>query len=374
MIAFLHHRYRVPGGEEHAIARWRQLVQEQLGEETVLIERGSSETGAARAARGLLTGGLDAAEVSRAVRAHGARVVHAHNLQPTFGWRALAAAREAGARTVLHLHNYRLVCAVGTCVDSAGADCTACHARNTAPGVGKRCRGSIAEGAVYGAGLAIWQQRIVENADSIVVPSEAARARLLELGAPGAERAIVLGHPVPIPAQRLEPGSSEYVLVTARLAPEKVLGQAISACAEAGLPLVICGTGPEQATLRAAVAGSDVTFVADSSAERIAALRDRARVQLVTSVAEETFGLAAWEAMAAGLPVVASAAGALRELGPGALTVPRGDVAGLAKALREAWDGAAEMGAQARESARERCDPARLAPRLARIYDGTAHL
>ena len=49
------------------------------------------------------------------MRRTGARVVHAHNVQPTFGWRALAAARAAGARVVLHLHNYRLVCAVGTC-------------------------------------------------------------------------------------------------------------------------------------------------------------------------------------------------------------------------------------------------------------------
>ena len=49
------------------------------------------------------------------MRRTGARVVHAHNINPTLGWRALAAAREAGARVVLHLHNYRLVCAVGTC-------------------------------------------------------------------------------------------------------------------------------------------------------------------------------------------------------------------------------------------------------------------
>ncbi len=54
------------------------------------------ELGRGRAALGLLRGGLDPDEVQRAVRAHGARVVHAHNLQPAFGWRALAAARAAG--------------------------------------------------------------------------------------------------------------------------------------------------------------------------------------------------------------------------------------------------------------------------------------
>ena len=85
-------------------------------------------------------------------------MVHAHNLNPAFGWRALAAARAAGARVVAHLHNYRLVCAVGTCF-TRGADCTRCHGANTAPGVALRCRGAAAEAAVYGAGLALWQRR-----------------------------------------------------------------------------------------------------------------------------------------------------------------------------------------------------------------------
>ena len=60
--------------------------------------------------------------------------MHAHNLHPTLGWRALAAAREAGARVVLHLHQYRLVCAIGVCF-TRGEECTRCHGRNTLPGV-----------------------------------------------------------------------------------------------------------------------------------------------------------------------------------------------------------------------------------------------
>ena len=99
-------------------------------------------------------------QVADAVRRTGARVVHAHNTAPTFGWRALAAAREAGARVVLHLHNYRLVCAVGTCF-TRGEDCTRCHGRNTLPGVRLNCRGgSRAESAAYAAGLALWQRRL----------------------------------------------------------------------------------------------------------------------------------------------------------------------------------------------------------------------
>ena len=81
----------------------------------------------------LLRGGLQPDDVAAAVRRTGARVVHAHNVHPAFGWRALAAARAAGARVVLHLHNYRLVCAVGTCFNAAARTARAATAATRCP-------------------------------------------------------------------------------------------------------------------------------------------------------------------------------------------------------------------------------------------------
>src|ERR687883_1395142 len=169
VILFLHNRYRVPGGEERAIEDFAWLVREHLGEEAEALERDSAVLGRARAAAGMLAGGLQPGDVAAAVRRTRARVVHAHNLQPSLGWRALAAARAAGARVVLHLHNYRLVCAVGTCFNSRGEDCVRCQARNTLPGVRLNCRGTGPEAAVYGAGLALWQRRLVAQAHAPVV-------------------------------------------------------------------------------------------------------------------------------------------------------------------------------------------------------------
>src|ERR687889_257649 len=141
------------------------ILHRYLGEEVRTLTRDSATLGRVRAAAGLLRGGLDEDEVEAAVRRTGARVVHGHNLLPAFGWRALEAARAAGARTVLHLHNYRLVCAVGTCF-TRGADCTRCHGRDTRPGVRLNCRGgSRAEAAVYAAGIALHQRRLADAAD-----------------------------------------------------------------------------------------------------------------------------------------------------------------------------------------------------------------
>ncbi|MDX6668666.1 MAG: hypothetical protein QOK04_2046, partial [Solirubrobacteraceae bacterium] len=170
MILLLHNRYRTTGGEERAVDDLLWLVREHMGEDAELLARDSAQLGRARAAVGLLRGGLQPDDVAAAVRRTGARVVHAHNVNPAFGWRALAAARAAGARVVLHLHNYRLVCAVGTCF-TRGEDCTRCHGRNTLPGVRLACRGDRLEASVYGAGLALHQRRLAAAAHAFVVPS-----------------------------------------------------------------------------------------------------------------------------------------------------------------------------------------------------------
>src|SRR5438105_2781298 len=174
MVLFLHNRYRTTGGEERVVEDLMWLVREHLEEAAEPLTRTSATISRAAAAAALLRGGVNARDVAQAVQLGGARVVHAHNLHPAFGWRALAAARAAGARVVLHLHQYRLVCAIGVCF-TRGEDCTRCHGRNTLPGVRLNCRGSVPEAVAYGASLALWQRRVVEQADAVLVPSAFAR-------------------------------------------------------------------------------------------------------------------------------------------------------------------------------------------------------
>jgi glycosyltransferase involved in cell wall biosynthesis len=342
-------------------------VRERLGEDVELLERDSAVLGRSRAAAGLLRGGLQPDDVAAAVRRTGARVVHAHNLLPSLGWRALAAAREAGARVVVHLHNYRLVCAVGTCFTVDG-DCTRCHGRNTWPGVRLNCRGTGAESAVYGLSLALHQRRIAEQADAFVVPSAFAHRRLRELRAPLDGKVHVVPHIVRevAPEPRFTPEGP--ALVASRLAPEKGVEVAIDACRAAGLPLVIAGDGPLEGDLRARAAGADVRFAGRVPHAELDALRAAAGVAIVPSRAAETFGLAAAEAMAAGLPVAATRSGALAELVPDAQLAPPGDAAALgALAARLRGDEAAARAGLQR--VREVASPDRAAGLLRAVYD-----
>jgi len=366
VILLLHNRYRLPGGEERAVEDLRWLIGEHLGEDAEVLERDSAALGNRRAALGLLRGGLAPEDVAHAVRRTGARVLHAHNVNPSFGWRALAAAREAGARVVLHLHNYRLVCAQGLCF-TQGADCTRCHGRDTLPGVRLNCRGSRAEAVTYAAGLALWQRRLVANVDAFAVPSAFALARLRELGAPLGDRAHVVGSVQRDIAERSPAAAGRHVLAAGRLTPEKGFADAIDAARAAGLPLVIAGDGPQAAELRARAQGADVRFTGVLGPSELAALRREAGAAVVPSRFAEILPLAALEAMAAGVPVVAARAGGLAELVPEEGLYPPGDVAALAARLRRMW-GDAAAGERALAVVRERCAPEAVARALRAVY------
>jgi glycosyltransferase involved in cell wall biosynthesis len=381
MVLFLHNRYRTTGGEERTVEDLQWLVREHLHEPAELLERDSASLDRTRAAAGLLRGGLQPGDVARAVRLSGARVVHAHNLHPTLGWRALAAARLAGARIVLHLHQYRLVCAIGVCY-TRGAECTRCHGRDTLPGVRLRCRGNLPEAAAYAAALSLWQHRLLEQADALIVPSEFARERLRTLRAPLPwERVHVLpppvralsGHGRPLPAEMAElaTGAGPYALVASRLAPEKGVDVAIAACRLAGIALVVAGDGPELPALRELAGEGDVRFAGRVDDAELARLRAGASVALVPSRSAETFGMAAAEAMAVGLPVAASAVGALPELLDEVSLASPGDASALAGAIGRVLADP-DSGRRGLERVSAVCAPNVVARELAGVYDGIA--
>src|SRR5690349_258977 len=132
-VLVVHNRYRIHGGEERAVDLQLAALRRAASPHETCC-RDSPEAGTLRAARALTRGGEAPDEVAGAARRLNANVVHVHNMHPLLGTRALAAAKREGARVVMHLHNFRLFCAIGVCF-RMGAPCFRSHGRWTIPGV-----------------------------------------------------------------------------------------------------------------------------------------------------------------------------------------------------------------------------------------------
>lgn len=370
-VLVLHNRYRVAGGEERFTAQLLELLRRRAAH-VEIFERDSRETGALSAARGLIKGGLHPEEVAAAVRSSGATIVHAHNIHPTLGHRALEAARAEGAATVLHLHNYRLFCAVGTAW-RAGADCTECAPNNTARGVIHNCRGSLPEAVAYASGIARGQDALIAAVDRFAAPVRQLGEDLSSLGFDLPLTVIPSWLPDAEFAAGSRAGEGEYALLVGRLSSDKGILTAIAAAAQSGVPLRVAGAGPdaERAVRLAEELEAPVEFLGRIDGQALVAARMGAAFAIVPSEWREVLPLSALEAMAAGLPLLVSERGGLPELTDEDLTVPPGDAEALAYSMSELMHdpaGRAAAGERALARARAHYSETAFAARLADLY------
>ena len=373
-VLVVHNRYRFQGGEERSV----ELQLDAMRRASVphaLLERRSSEVSRPAAALALLRGGRDEDDVRAAARELEADVAHVHNMLPLLGPRALEAAGASGAAVILQLHNLRLFCAIGVAARDGGP-CFRCHHRNTLPGLVLNCRGSVPEAAVYAAALAGHQPAVFDAVDRFVVPSAYAAGQAAKLGVP-AGRIDVVPHYLPAEAfaDRSRAADGGYALVAARLAPEKGVDTAIEAAALAEIPLRVAGDGPSARELSAfaEVNGAPVDFTGRLDRAGLDRELAGAAMLLMPSRYHEFAGYAALEAMAAGVPVIASRLGALPELAGEEHCLPAGDPHALAARMRMLWQDPAR---RAREGdalikrARANHSEQRYLERLLAVYAG----
>ena len=160
-------------------------------------------------------------------------------------------------------------------------------------------------------------------------------------------------------------------------APYKRLDLAIQAANRLGRRLLVVGSGPEERRLRA-LAGPGVEFLGRRSDAEIAELYRRCRAVLFPGL--EDFGIVPLEAMAAGRPVIAFAAGGALEtvVPPGGERPPTGlffdaqTVDALADAMRRLEDGAIVFDPKALRARAEEFDRPRFKDRVRTLLG--AHL
>lgn len=190
------------------------------------------------------------------------------------------------------------------------------------------------------------------RADAVLCTSDAARLSLPATGLPLRDGAVVrtIRPGILLPATLDEAPASEArprIVCIARLQWQKGIGDLLAAVQvlrdAADVQLEIIGGGdprPWQRMAERIGIGPHVTFTGPLPNAAVRARLQGASVYCQPSLMSRTwceqFGFAVAEAMAAGLPVVAYATGALGEvIGPDGLLVPARDIGALADALHQ---------------------------------------
>ncbi len=296
-------------------------------------------------------------KMAQKLEAYQPDVVHAHNLYPMFSPSVLVACSQAKVPVVVHCHSYFLTCPVSFHLYKQKI-CERCTMGSAFNCVLQNCRGNILESFGYSLRHVIarrlrWFKRY---ATLLIVLSNFARERLIEAGYPD-EKLIIIPNVVSEPEKISNCIDGQYIAYVGRLSPEKGVSILLEAARILpNLEFRIAGDGPMRTTL-VRNAPANVRFEGWLDSEALSTFYGKARIAVVPSICYETFGLSAADAMAHGVPVVASRLGALPEVlgeqNSGLLFEPGNayDLAEKIKTLYNAPDTIRDMGATAHEKA-----------------------
>ncbi len=306
-----HNYYQQSGGEDEVFASEARLL-EQYGHTVVRYSEHNARIG---------TGGFSTARDAvwsqksfqslRSAAKMGLDIAHFHNTFPLISPSAHYAMRTMGIPVVQTLHNYRLLCPAATFLRD-GNVCEACPQSHTLlPAIRHRCyRDSRSATTAVAAMLTLhraagtWQRMV----NVYIALSEFARGKFIAGGLPPERVSVKPNFLSADPGTGQREGS--YALFVGRLGEEKGVRMLAKAWHRlSGIPLIVAGKGP----LESLEWPSGVTVAGHQSRERVYALMRDARVLIFPSICYEGSPLTIIEALACGLPVIASNLGSIPE-------------------------------------------------------------
>jgi glycosyltransferase involved in cell wall biosynthesis len=274
------------------------------------------------------------------LRAEAPDVVHVHNLYPLISPSVLEACKDFGVPVVMRCPNYRLICPTGVHLRD-GRHCDLCAGGREYWCALTNCRGNWIESSALSLRSMVvrFYGLIGQNVDVFVPPSNFVKQRLIESGV-REDRIRVIPNTVRVPENSTDPAAGRYVAFAGRLSEEKGAETVIAAAKRLPkIPFRIAGEGHLLGALQS-TAPSNVEFVGQLDRRNLARFYEGARMAVVPSVWHEAFGLVAAEAMAHGLPVIASRMGALPEIvdeGETGILFDARDDEQLAEAIGHLW-------------------------------------
>jgi glycosyltransferase involved in cell wall biosynthesis len=168
-------------------------------------------------------------------------------------------------------------------------------------GLGQVARGLLQPVLSY---LRLWDRLAADRVDQFIAISRTVQQRIEKVY----RRESTVIYP-PVDTERFSIAADtmeDYYLIVSRLIPYKRVDLAVQALARLDRPLIVVGDGRDKAKLES-LAGPNATFTGRLPDSEVAALMSRCRGFVFPGV--DDFGIAPVEAMSAGRPVIAYAAG-----------------------------------------------------------------
>lgn len=360
----VHNFYQQAGGEDNVCRTERELLTDG-GHEVHLFARTNSTirtngiwTNMQLAAQAIWSDG-SYRDLLSLLRDQRPDIVHFHNTFPLISPAAYYACRTAGVPVVQTLHNYRLLCPAATLFRDGGI-CEDCSKSGLWQSVRHSCyRDSKKATIVSAAMLAFHRVRgtWTHAVDCYIALTEFSRAKFVAQGWPAAKLVVKPNFVHPDPGARHATGTC--ALFVGRLSIEKGILTLLKAWQQlpVSVPLRIVGSGPLRDHAERMVSGChSISFV--GQLERGAVLREMANARFLVFPSEwyECFPVTIAEALACGIPVIASNLGAMQEIienGRTGLHFTPGDADDLAAKVAWAWEHPEEMAVMGRNARAE---------------------
>jgi glycosyltransferase involved in cell wall biosynthesis len=258
------------------------------------------------------------------------QILHVHNYKYVLTPSIFKAAKDCGVKTVLTLHNYRLICPGGQ-LRRGDEICDECLRKGPSrifwrSGCASKVSTRLMQGALYFE----TKNRILENVDAFIALTEFAKRKFVEGGLPS-ERVWVKPNFIFDPLAESEKGAEGRELTSetgdarasdgekrsgaifiGRLSSEKGIRFLTEAWRGLDFPLTVVGDGPEGELARRN-APPNVRFVGEKSRDEALKLTRSAQFLVFPSVWYEGFPMMILEASALGTPTLASRLGGRAE-------------------------------------------------------------
>ncbi|PTX44480.1 glycosyltransferase involved in cell wall biosynthesis [Christiangramia gaetbulicola] len=246
-------------------------------------------------------------------------ILHVHNYKFVLTPSIFQAAKDRGIKTVLTLHNYRLMVPCGNFMDRKGRACEKCVTKSPVNVILHRCsQGSILKSSLqYRLYTKTKDElnQLIDLVDNYIVLSKFAKNKLSQTGVPINKIRVKPNFIDNSAIERYEEIKKERAVFIGRLSFEKGILQLIKMWTNIDYPLYIIGAGPLGVRAKSlASSNPNIIFMGEMDNLKVKKFLRESSFMVFPSTLYEGMPITILEAMSQGVPVLASNLGPRNEL------------------------------------------------------------